>query len=362
MKYTETGFRPLYHKYCIFPLSETIRDVVKEYPGYDYANGVLTYGYIDRETGFRLEILCCVQYTDSDHYLLSNPSKDVRTVIQIGAVADEEYLCVGDLEDYVKEEYEEIIDMVHSYDVSEEVEESRSFKFLDEFRNELYPDDVLVLTVKEGLTPEGCWVRITDLYEECILGTLLNEPNQDFGFHEGDSIAFFLYENEGNRCLISDMNESKKLTAEDLENGSMLCDAIKLFHERPNNGTLFHVLELLRDSYIWIPCNVIVSEKDQKNMEEASIGMELQFEEDVRLIPDILMSDDDYYFPVFTSDREMGEYGQHFSKVEKHFLEAIALARANEKDIKGIVINAFTEPMVIDCELFDVIENLKSRL
>lgn len=47
MKYTETGFRPLYHKYCIFPLSETIRNVVKEYPGYDYANGVLTYGYID---------------------------------------------------------------------------------------------------------------------------------------------------------------------------------------------------------------------------------------------------------------------------------------------------------------------------
>ena len=121
-------------------------------------------------------------------------------------------------------------------------------------------------------------------------------------------------------------------------------------------------LELLRNSYIWIPCNVIVSEKDQKNMEEASIGMELQFEEDVRLIPDILMSDDDYYFPVFTSDREMGEYGQHFSKVEKHFLEAIALARANEKDIKGIVIDAFTEPMVIDCELFEVIENLKSRL
>ena len=29
MKYTETGFRPLYHKYCIFPLSETIRDVLK---------------------------------------------------------------------------------------------------------------------------------------------------------------------------------------------------------------------------------------------------------------------------------------------------------------------------------------------
>ena len=360
MKYAETGFRPLYHKYCIFPLSETIRDVVKEYPGYVDANGVLTYGYIDKETGFRVEILCCVKYMDVDHYVLYDCSKDNRVIVQIGAVANEEYLLV---EDPGKEEFEEIIDMVHSYDVSEEVEESRSFEFLDEFRNELYPDDVLVLTVKEGLTPEGCWVRITGLYEECMIGTLLNEPNQDFGFHEGDSIAFFLYENdEGNRCLISDMNESKKLTVEDLEDGSMLCNAIKLFHERPNNGTLFHVLELLRDSYIWIPCNVVVSEEDQKNMQEASTGMELQFEEDVRLIPDILMSDDDYYFPVFTTDREMREDDQHFSKVEKHFLEAIALARANDPDIKGIVIDAFTEPMVIDRELFEVIENLKSRL
>ena len=58
----------------------------------------------------------------------------------------------------------------------------------------------------------------------------------------------------------------------------------------------------------------------------------------------------------------MGQYGQYFSKVRKHFLEVIALARNNEKQLSGIVINAFTEPWVLDRELFDVVENLKSRL
>ena len=47
------------------------------------------------------------------------------------------------------------------------------------------------------------------------------------------------------------------------------------------------------------------------------------------------------------------------SKIEKHFLEAIRLARGNEKDVKGIVIDAFSEPMIVDKELFDIIENMR---
>ena len=58
----------------------------------------------------------------------------------------------------------------------------------------------------------------------------------------------------------------------------------------------------------------------------------------------------------------MGQYGQYFSKVKKHFLEAIALARNNEKQLSGIVINAFTEPWILDRKLFDLVEKLESRL
>ena len=65
---------------------------------------------------------------------------------------------------------------------------------------------------------------------------------------------------------------------------------------------------------------------------------------------------------MFSSIDEMGEYGDKFSKVQKHFLETISLARNNDKEIAGIVVNAFSEAFVLDRDLFDAVERLHSRL
>ena len=58
----------------------------------------------------------------------------------------------------------------------------------------------------------------------------------------------------------------------------------------------------------------------------------------------------------------MGEYGENFSKVQKHMLEVIPLARNNEKKPVGIVENAFTEPFVLDSQIWDLVERMKSRM
>ena len=65
------------------------------------------------------------------------------------------------------------------------------------------------------------------------------------------------------------------------------------------------------------------------------------------MVPDILQNGDEFFFPVFTTAEEMGEYGNNFSNIQRHFLEAANLARNNEKNVAGIVINAFSEPFVI---------------
>ena len=82
----------------------------------------------------------------------------------------------------------------------------------------------------------------------------------------------------------------------------------------------------------------------------------------LRMVPDILKGGDEFYFPVFTSVEEMGEYGERFSKLQRHFLEAANLARNNEKKVAGIVINAFTEPFTVPVELFDAIARLESSI
>lgn len=50
------------------------------------------------------------------------------------------------------------------------------------------------------------------------------------------------------------------------------------------------------------------------------------------------------------------------SRLEKHFLETIILARNHEKNVAGIVINAFSEPFVINRELFEIIEGMDPSL
>lgn len=52
------------------------------------------------------------------------------------------------------------------------------------------------------------------------MGYLLNEPDQPFGYHKGEKIAFFVGETEDKQVFCySDMNPSAKLKSEDLEDG-----------------------------------------------------------------------------------------------------------------------------------------------
>ena len=43
------------------------------------------------------------------------------------------------------------------------------------------------------------------------------------------------------------------------------------------------------------------------------IGKTFSTKEAVRMIPDILQNGEQFFFPIFSSVEEMGEYGEHFS-------------------------------------------------
>ena len=93
---------------------------------------------------------------------------------------------------------------------------------------------------------------------------------------------------------------------------------------------------------------------------ESLVGQVFTTLDEVRFVPDILQNGDELFFPVFTSEEEMGEYGDSFSKVEEHFLNAISWAKHN--NVAGIVINAFSEPFVVSAEMLDVIAEMDSAI
>lgn len=146
----------------------------------------------------------------------------------------------------------------------------------------------------------------------------------------------------------------------------LLENAIAHFETEQSQEMLLTILWYMKTILMWVPCNSVLSERDQKRIMDMIEGSEddldslkgesWQAMDEIRLVPDILTNGDDYFFPAFTTCEEMGEYGEGFSKVQKHMIEIINIARNNEKDVKGIVINAFTKPFVVGKELFSIIE------
>lgn len=160
------------------------------------------------------------------------------------------------------------------------------------------------------------------------------------------------------------------ITPELLEDGSFLKKATEICNRNRTQLNMIKLLKILRDSWVWIPCTAVMSDTDYAAMEklvmeakdnlDSLVGMELTSQDSIRMVPDILQNGEDFFFPVFTTAEEMGDYGNGFSKIEKHFLEAANLARNNEKKIKGIVINAFSEPFVVPVDLFEMIAEMPS--
>ena len=206
---------------------------------------------------------------------------------------------------------------------------------------------------------EVCWVRIEGVTDKTFFGRLLNEPYKDSGCHEGDIIEFFIYEtDEGRLVCVSEGKIVKPITSDE----NSLKTAIKNFNGNRTESNLIEILEILRDVLVWIPCNAVVSEADIEILRSKKVGDTFQSTDNIRMIPDILQAGDEYFFPVFTSCEEMGEYGENFSKVEKWFLEAIILAQNNEKQVKGIVINAFTDSFVVPNDLLEIVKERGSRM
>ena len=164
------------------------------------------------------------------------------------------------------------------------------------------------------------------------------------------------------------------ITAELLEDGSFLKRAVEICNRNRTQMNLIKLMKILRDSWIWIPCNAIMSAADtetvtkmlkdavEKGSLDVLVGNTITNQDEVHMVPDILQNGEDFFFPVFTTAEEMGEYGNDFSKIQEHFLTVVSLARNNKKKVTGIVINAFSEPFVIPEELFDIIAEMDSAI
>ena len=379
MNYKEAGFRAVYRQFCVFPMSGPVRLRMWDFPETKNADSLLCYGYIDEEGKLAAEILCAafreVSEEEEITYRFAEGSDAESAQLSWDVIRETEFTVIDDSAHVLRNRFREKLKTLRKYDASPEIEKARALPFLDESRSPDCVDDVLVYLIKDGFEPEGHRVKITGLGDHSMEGILLESPYQDFGIHAGEKVTFFVKKTDkGEFLCYTDLTSAMKLSEEDLADGSLLRSAIHIFNGARSEIHFLHVLEYLRDSTVLVPCTVVMGENDQAEMErrvkeamesgnpESLKGMTFTTSEVTRMVPDILTSGEEFFFPVFSGESEPGEYGTHFSMIPVSFLKAIRMARANERQLKGIVVDAFSEPFVLDERLYSAVEGMKSRL
>ena len=342
MNYKEDGFRPFYHNFCVIPITDTTREALDGLQGADKANGILTYGFYDENTGLVLEVLAAA-FSEGDNAVFGAPSTNMHPVIRIDAVAEDECLYFPDESGELAKSYADKVDLLHVYDADEDIEESRKMVFLDACRDEKDIDTVRVFLVKNSLRAEERHVRIKGLLDHGLVGTLLEEPEQEFGCHKGDEIPFLVQQTEDKKIFcVADLNLDPEERAAGLENGSLLEAAVTRFNQEHSQENFIELLELLRDSSLWVSCTAVGDEKEQ-------------------LIPEILQDGEKLLLPIYSSVEAMEKCGDDVSGVRCDVYDAMALARNNQEEISGLVLNAFTEPFVLEREIWEIVEHMKVK-
>lgn len=333
MKYMDAGFRSVLEQFAVFTLSPHLRELLADFPLTEEDTCLLVYGYMDHAEGMTAEVLAAGENGTGQYLFREDSVPEDRWVIRMDAVGEEDFTPIAEEDGALREAFQEKLKALDAYAVSEDIAKTRQMTFLDGVRDPYYIDDVLVQLQMKNAVPEECWVRLEGLGDHYFLGNLLNEPRQNFGFHKGDQLAFGLEDGPDGTIRCTAQVPPVSVEKEDLQDGSLLQDALKVFNLDPNEANAFAALKLLRDSTVWMPAP-----------------------------PRLLRNEGELYLPVFSSAEAAGEYGANFSLQPVPFLDAAALAAKSRQQPAGIVADPFTEAFVIPKELFPLLPQLPGEM
>lgn len=148
-----------------------------------------------------------------------------------------------------------------------------------------------------------------------------------------------------------------------LKNGMLLILAKQKFLSERTRENYWLLLNVLRDCKVIVPVTVQMCEEDKEQMLNSHKGDVITTEGLLRFKPDMLTdSKNKLYFPVFSCESEMPEdYRGRISKINLPMTECVAMAYRDEK-LSGIVLDPFTESVILPPELGKLILTIPSRL
>ena len=135
----------------------------------------------------------------------------------------------------------------------------------------------------------------------------------------------------------------KKKTAKK-EQTMSLSDYKKEYLSEKTTESIEILFKELKQAKVWVPFN-------------ASLVNGSDGQEGARLKPDILRKGDDYYYPCFLTEQDIPkDYYDRFSWLQLPLTDCLFAAEGMERfPVRGIVLDAFSDPVEIDKGAFEAI-------
>lgn len=156
---------------------------------------------------------------------------------------------------------------------------------------------------------------------------------------------------------------TEKITDEMLADGKILLQLKHKYLTEQTNESLMAVLMCLRDSTLYVPLDMKMSDKDEEKFMGVKKGDIISCEDEVHLSPDIFKTEDGIkFFPVFSTPEEMPEdYRKTTSVMPFGIFECLDMAHKVD-GVMGMVLDAMSEPLPLPFSIADVIGELPSLI
>lgn len=197
------SFRELMNKYIYIDNKEFLPIIASYFEVPQEATGLLAYCYLEHENGMKLEALCCSRFDEAAKSIKFYATNDeAKVALPFEAMLSTKILILPDTILPLEKFSSKVEPILPLSETTEGVAKSRKIVAMDHLRKADNPDAILVQLVHEDDHIEGHYALLEDVGEMNLTGTLLSEPEFDYGIHQGESLSFFLVRNEkGVMCL-----------------------------------------------------------------------------------------------------------------------------------------------------------------
>lgn len=209
-KINESDFRDITWDLIFIKLKENVLNELKKFMDYKEGyDGVLAYGYIDPKLGISYKLLKLGKL--EGHKLETGVwNKKEDNVITKRQLADSVFLSTRYLDYEIEEYIDYIVSLEKEYNnIGEKRLQMRKFGFLDPYRHQDFPDDVVAATSGSHHGHEHLWLKCWDYDEKHLYGKLMNDPSGDYGMKKGDIVEFYPMSHGDHGHLIVKLDEQK---------------------------------------------------------------------------------------------------------------------------------------------------------